>query len=507
VVSTGFVEREVLRASTEPTPFPRAYRGGGGCPLRLDHLGVRQNERVLRMLVDATVVLLSGALTFRMYELWNPAPLGMLVREAGLNAFRVDLGSILLLCGTMLCCGQYCGLYDTVSSWRVGQQSVTILKVVAFSTLVVAAFLSLFRSNASFAVPLVNTAIFDILLFTSWRLLDRYSVERRAGHIARHILIVGTGKSAVELARFLERNPHFRYRVTGFLEHNSTAGSRVLDRGIRILGDLDDLRRAARAEFVDEIFITPPYAPEVIAAVKREAEYNHFDVRIIPDLPEMRAPLSYFGHLPVLALHKEPVPACALAMKRALDVVVSLSALMLFSPLMALTAIVIKLDSEGPLLYRSYRVGKRGREFAFYKFRTMVDGAERLKEQLYGRNERKGLLFKVREDPRITRVGRWLRKYSIDELPQLWSVLIGNMSLVGPRPPSLDEFVQYSGEHRRRLSVKPGITGMWQIKARQHPSFEIAVALDLEYINTWSLRLDLELLLRTIPAVFSGTGS
>jgi exopolysaccharide biosynthesis polyprenyl glycosylphosphotransferase len=457
------------------------------------------------MLVDASLVLLVGLLCFHLYELWIPEPLSILAREAGLNVFRVDLGSVLLLCGTMLCCGQYYGLYHADSSRRVGEQVFIILKVTVLSTLVVTVFLSLFRSNPSFVAPLVNTGIFNCLAFISWRFFDRHTRERADG-ILRHALIVGTGASAIELARYLQGNPHLRYRVTGFLAHESSERQCALESRIRVVGELEDLRRVAWAEFVDEIFITPPYAPEIITAVRGEAEYNHFDVRIVPDLQGMRAPLSYFGNLPVLALHQERVPACALALKRAIDIAVSLIALLLFSPLMALAAILIKIDSEGPLLYRSYRVGKKGRKFLFYKFRTMFAGTDRLKEKLRGLNERQGLLFKVRDDPRITRFGRLLRKYSIDELPQFWNVLIGDMSLVGPRPPSLDEYEQYSAEHLRRLSVKPGITGMWQVNARQHPSFETALALDLEYISAWSLWLDLKLLIKTVSVVVHGTG-
>jgi exopolysaccharide biosynthesis polyprenyl glycosylphosphotransferase len=460
------------------------------------------------MLVDASLVLLNGALAFRIFELWPVTALGILTSETGMNTLRVDLGSVLLLCGTMLFCGEYYGLYNTTASWRIGEQFINILKAVAISSFVVTAFLALFRSNSSFVVPLWTAGIFNIIAFAGWRLLDRHCIQRGVGRIVRHALIVGTDKSAVKLARILERNPHSRYLVTGFLDldYDPSFGRRVLESGIRVVGALNDLRRVALTEFVDEIFITPPYIPEVIAAVKLEAEYNHFDVRIIPDLPEMQAPLSYFGGLPVLALHEEPVPVYGLILKRAFDLVAALTALILLSPLMALTAILIKLDSKGPLLYRSDRVGKKGRKFVFYKFRTMFAGTDRLKEQLRGRNQRKGLLFKIRDDPRITWVGKWLRKYSIDEMPQLWNVVVGDMSLVGPRPPSVDEYEQYSVDHLRRLSVKPGITGLWQVNARQHPSFEIAVALDIEYINNWNPWLDFKLLVKTIPVVLGGTG-
>jgi lipopolysaccharide/colanic/teichoic acid biosynthesis glycosyltransferase len=195
-----------------------------------------------------------------------------------------------------------------------------------------------------------------------------------------------------------------------------------------------------------------------------------------------------------------------LAVKRVLDVMGSALGLLLLWPLFALIALAIKLDSSGPVFYRSPRVGKKGRKFTCYKFRSMVSNADALKAALRHRNERQGPTFKISHDPRVTRLGGWLRKYSLDELPQLWNVLTGDMSLVGPRPHPTDDFAQYSLEHLRRLDVTPGITGLWQTSARRDPSFERNLALDLEYIENWNLWLDFRILLKTIPAVVAGHG-
>ncbi len=202
----------------------------------------------------------------------------------------------------------------------------------------------------------------------------------------------------------------------------------------------------------------------------------------------------------------EPIIAVRGFLKRIMDVFVSSLALLFLWPLMLAIAIAIKLQSHGPVIYRSLRVGKGGREFNCYKFRTMIDGADELKDSLRRFNERGDPFFKIADDPRVTRLGRFLRKYSLDELSQFWNVLIGDMSLVGPRPHPLDDFARYSPGDQRRLDVKPGITGLWQVMARANPSFEICMMLDLAYIEKWSFLLDCRILLKTIPAVFAGEG-
>jgi lipopolysaccharide/colanic/teichoic acid biosynthesis glycosyltransferase len=201
-----------------------------------------------------------------------------------------------------------------------------------------------------------------------------------------------------------------------------------------------------------------------------------------------------------------PLPAGGLVIKRALDVGISLLTLILLSPVMAVIALRIKLQSKGPVLYRSWRVGQSGKLFVFLKFRTMVTNADELKDSLQHLNERDGLLFKISNDPRITPFGRFLRRYSLDELPQLVNVLRGEMALVGPRPPSLDEYEQYTAEHRIRLTAKPGITGLWQITARTDPSFSTALRLDRSYIENWTPWLDLEILIKTMPVILQGEG-
>ena len=196
-----------------------------------------------------------------------------------------------------------------------------------------------------------------------------------------------------------------------------------------------------------------------------------------------------------------------LAMKRTLDVALSVAALIALTPLFAAILLMVRLDSSGPALYRSRRAGKNGRIFTCYKFRTMRADADEIKPLLRSRNERKGPFFKIAADPRVTRVGRLLRRYSLDEIPQFWNVLRGEMSLVGPRPHPLDDVERYQAEHFLRLQVRPGMTGLWQVSARSDPSFQRSMALDSEYIERWSLGLDVRILFRTLPTVLQGSGT
>ena len=233
-------------------------------------------------------------------------------------------------------------------------------------------------------------------------------------------------------------------------------------------------------------------------------------MRVVPDLYDglaWNAPVEYIGQFPTIPLHRREFPIGGFLLKRILDITLSLLALLVTAPLTLILALAVKLDSGGPILYRAQRIGRKGRTFVCYKFRTMVVGADHMKADLAHMNEREGVLFKMQNDPRVTRVGGFLRKYSLDELPQFYNVLRGDMSLVGPRPPIASEVEQYDLPHLRRLDVLPGITGLWQVEARQDPSFDSYISLDTAYVENWSLWLDLKILARTISVVLSGTGS
>jgi exopolysaccharide biosynthesis polyprenyl glycosylphosphotransferase len=338
-----------------------------------------------------------------------------------------------------------------------------------------------------------------------WRLLNRKRVLRRVaqGLDVRNVLIIGAGKVGQTLARYFDENRGLGFVVKGFLDNEARTGDQ------RLLGRVEELHRVARANFVDDVFITIPSERDLVKNVALEARRDRLSVKVVPELYDglaWQAAIGYAGGFPVVELHGEPIPAFGLLLKRTLDVFISMAALVVLAPVLLMIAVLIKLDSRGPVLYRSTRVGKKGRHFTCYKFRSMVCDAESKRDCVTHLNERKGLLFKAANDPRITRLGRFLRKYSLDELLQFWNVLKGEMSIVGPRPPIVGEYQQYGLDHLRRLDVLPGITGLWQIRARRDPSFDKYLGLDLEYIENWSIWLDLKILLQTIPVVCKGTG-
>jgi exopolysaccharide biosynthesis polyprenyl glycosylphosphotransferase len=353
-----------------------------------------------------------------------------------------------------------------------------------------------------------------LVVFTAILLCVRRAIWRkivysrfREGLETRNVLIVGAGRVAHALRNHLESLRHLGFRFKGFValtEHEAESGD------ADIIGDVRNCLSLARALFVDEIFFSVPAEKKLVISLVEEARGLGIDVRVVPDLYDglaWNATVEYIGQFPTIPLHRRDLPIGAFLLKRFLDTTGAALAMVIMSPFMLLLVAAIRLDSKGSAFYRAQRIGRKGRTFTCYKFRTMCDDAEKLKAKLEDQNERDGILFKIANDPRITRVGRILRKYSLDELPQFYNVLRGDMSLVGPRPPIASEVEQYDLAHLRRLDVLPGMTGLWQVEARQDPSFDSYISLDTAYVENWSLWLDMKILARTVGVVFSGTGS
>src|SRR5229473_8435990 len=402
----------------------------------------------------------------------------------------------------MACTSQH--LYRTSREIRALEESVKVAKAVGFATALLVLFVFVSGNKEISRMVVVSAGVANIGSLAGWRYAKRLYVLKRArrGEGVSRALIIGAGKVGQTLALWLENNRQLGYSVRGFLDPHPNGNARVL-------GSIRDLKKIVLEQFVDQLFVTLPADREVVKEIWLEARRLRLNLNVVPDIYDglgWHAPIGSIGGFPVIELHGQPIPAFGLAVKRVIDIVVASVGLILAGPLLAFAALWIRLDSRGPVAYSALRVGKKGKKFRCHKLRTMGDDADAHKERLRKVNERNGPFFKMENDPRVTRCGRLLRKYSIDELPQFVNVLRGNMSLVGPRPHPMDDYERYTFEHLRRLDVKPGITGLWQIKARRDPSFEATMRLDLDYIENWSLRMDIGILLKTIPAVLRGEG-
>ena len=348
-----------------------------------------------------------------------------------------------------------------------------------------------------------------------WLLVNRFVIlmiahrVRSRGYNVHNILIVGTGRRAQEFLSLALRHKEWGYRVVGFLDKDP----KLVEKGVSgypVLGSLDAFPNILESTVIDEVvFVVPRVWLPVIekcilyceaVGVPATLATDFFDLEIASGVPKELDGFTY------LTFETGRLKDTELIVKRMIDITVSLVVLLLCLPCFALIACAIKMDSEGPIFFRQMRCGKNGRKFTLYKFRSMVLDAERRLDELRSRNEMTGPVFKMTNDPRLTRVGRILRKTSLDEFPQFWNVLVGNMSLVGPRPPIPKEVEQYEPWQRRRLSMKPGITCIWQVSGRNKIGFEDWMKLDLQYIDRWSLWLDLKILLMTAHAVLFQTG-
>jgi exopolysaccharide biosynthesis polyprenyl glycosylphosphotransferase len=401
------------------------------------------------------------------------------------------------------------GLYGPIQH-RSGlhEQRMTVQAALT-SGLLLCGTLYLSNGEAISRVVVSLMVLFTTVLLCLRRALRRMMVYRRfrAGVETRNVLIVGAGRVGHALKNHIESLQHLGFRFKGFValsEREAESGD------ADVIGDVRNCLSLARSLFVDEIFFSVPAEKKLVIGMVEEARVAGIDVRVVPDMYDglaWNARVEYIGQFPTIPLHRRDFPIGGILVKRVLDITVASTALVMGSPIMLAIAIAIRMDSEGKTFYKAQRIGRKGRAFPCYKFRTMVHNADQLKAELEHMNERDGVLFKIANDPRITKVGRMLRKYSLDELPQFYNVLKGDMSLVGPRPPMAAEVEQYDLAHLRRLDVLPGITGLWQVEARQDPSFDSYISLDTAYVENWNLLMDLRILARTVGVVLSGTGS
>ncbi|NYF89643.1 exopolysaccharide biosynthesis polyprenyl glycosylphosphotransferase [Edaphobacter lichenicola] len=371
------------------------------------------------------------------------------------------------------------------------------------------------RNTMDLAVVAALLGIMSFAAFLTTRLVARATMQvfRARGHNRRHVLIVGTNRRANSFVQELASHPEWGYCIQGFVDDQWWSKQTADSQLGTIVGGLDSVPELLRTLPVDEVIVALPLASfyQQIAGIISSCRDHGIAVRFLGtffDQDESKRSDFLRGTIGTITLHDESWDAWAFLIKRATDITVSLLLLLALAPLFLMIALLIKLTDPGPVFFRQIRMGYGKRPFEILKFRTMVQNAERLMSQVEHLNETQGPTFKLKNDPRITSAGKFLRKTSLDEIPQLINVLVGHMSLVGPRPLPLRDYEGFSQDwHRRRFSVKPGITCLWQIMGRSSIGFDEWMALDMRYIDQWSVWLDIKILFQTIPAVFRGSGA
>ena len=419
------------------------------------------------------------------------------------SSFQVILSLVLLsVYGLAGVYRQRQGISFIDEAWKV-------LGATSIGMMLTLALVYIFRSfSYSRALVAFSWALIILLLWAAR--LAKHLIQaylRRRGLGIRRVLVVGGDSMGKRVMHVIATEPNLGYRLVGFVQEN---GDEDMGR-FKCLGRLENVTEVVHDHQIDEVIIAlPSSSRRDIPLITEKCQKGGVSFKIVPDLYEMSlsgVDIDDLRGIPIVGVKETSIRGFDLLLKRGIDVVISLTALVLLSPLWALIALLIKLDSPGPIVFRQLRVGKGGKPFKFYKFRSMRVKAEDDITELSDQNEVSWPLFKIKNDPRLTRVGSFLRRTSLDELPQLINILKGEMSLVGPRPPLPSEVEKYEPWHMKRLEAAPGLTGLWQVSGRSDLPFDEMVMLDIYYIENWSLGLDFRALLQTIPAVISGQGA
>jgi exopolysaccharide biosynthesis polyprenyl glycosylphosphotransferase len=394
-------------------------------------------------------------------------------------------------------------------------ETYTTLRVVVVGNVVLATLAYLLPLRQLSRTWFILFGLISAMLLVMEKLLVRLIARyvRSKGLNYRTLLIVGTGRRATEIAHMIDAHRYWGYKILGFVSDGHRLGNGWAR--YRVFGTVPELKKILEGGAINEVI------DEIVFAVTRKKLDEMKQIFLLCEELGIRArvAMNFFSNrlarieveelegVPFLTFTTTPSNYTQLALKRLFDVAVSLITLFCAAPMLLLAAAAIKLTSRGSVLFKQKRIGLNGRTFTLYKFRTMIEDAHARRDEVSHLNEMSGPVFKMKSDPRVTPIGRILRKFSFDELPQLWNVLKGDMSLVGPRPPIPEEVGNYQRWHRRRLSMKPGLTCLWQISGRNEVDFDRWMKMDLQYIDNWSPSLDFKILLRTIPAVLSGKGA
>lgn len=390
-------------------------------------------------------------------------------------------------------------------TWRIATASTAGVMIIIVVSLI-------FRPMLYSRLVFLYTAVLVTIYLGISRLLILWGRDylRHYDIGVRRVLLVGAGNVGRMVMRTVAARPDYGLKLVGFLDDHPAKVATDIGR-FRALGPVDAATEVIRSEAIDRVIICLPWqSHRTIQRLLRECEQVGVPAYAVPDLFHLtkdQMKVEELNGIPLLSTRELSIRGWNAVIKRAFDVVVGALAVALALPFCLLIAAAIRLDTAGPILYSQVRVGKNGRHFRCYKFRSMVSNADELREQVALLNESNGPLFKIRNDPRLTRVGRLIRRYSLDELPQLLNVLHGEMSLIGPRPNLPDEVGHYEDWMLKRLLVCPGLTGLWQVSGRSDLTFEEMVLLDIYYVENWTMGLDLNILLRSVPAVVQARGA
>lgn len=435
------------------------------------------------------------------------------VDEANAAPFSPYVPYTLIFAGLMLVFNHSAGLYRERRGRTWWEEVFAIGNGATNAAVFVMALSFLLQPLVFSRLLIIQAALLVVIVLGIWRLALRgvRGYLRRRGIGVERVLIVGAGSVGLSVLQTLVARPDLGYKVVGFVDDDPERGASDLGR-VPALGSVDNLPRLIDEHKVDLVIITLPWhVHRKILNIVRECERKHVKVRTVPDLFELslsQVQVEMLGGIPLLGLNGEAeFRGGRRIAKRALDIGLALLALPLAIPITLITALAVRLDSPGPVFFTQERVGLNGRRFKVYKFRSMVASAEQLHETLVRQTGEDPRHPKLARDPRVTRVGRWIRRLSIDEVPQIWNILRGEMSWVGPRPAVPQEVALYEPWHLQRLRVLPGLTGLWQVSGRSEVPFEEMCLLDIYYIENWSLGLDMQIILRTVPHVLLARGA
>jgi exopolysaccharide biosynthesis polyprenyl glycosylphosphotransferase len=447
---------------------------------------------IFKVLADALIIVVSFVIAY-----YLRFKVMVFITPSSIPIFEKYLSILVFVTLLWLAVFKLIGLYENKKYTAFVDEIAVLFWGISVSTLLLLGLLFLYRELWFSRLVILNVWWIAFLLMGALRLLILFlgRLAHYRGLGIRSILILGAGEIGQTLAGKMQKDSGLGYRVVGLMDNVT----------------LPRVREVIQQEKVDEvIFASTEIPPEQTLDIITECERFGVEFKIVPGILELiasRVDVDELAGIPLLTVSEIRLKGVNAFLKRTMDILLAALGLIILSPLLLAAALLVKLTSRGPVFYTQARVGLDGKTFSIFKFRSMIVGADNLISQIEDRSEVEGHLFKIKDDPRITPLGKFMRRFSIDELPQLLNVFFGQMSLVGPRPPLPREVVKYNSWQKKRLRVRPGITGPWQVSGRSHLPFDDMVRLDIYYIENWSLWLDLKILLRTIPVVLSCSGA